>query len=286
MINVGEYADCIPVLNKLRSAVPIRVLFRMVQGRIDLLRYGGYYMPCFSKRVLQAISAGIFLAMVSATAATDTEVWRLDLVTDSGEVGPEAIPAWMEAQGFQPFNYLFFKRKPKHWRIGPCAGVPEPCLVLQEHDSSSHIIYPFEPALAVDDTLMVELAYRVKVQPTGASLDQKDKEDAPLRIFLSFQTKDDLLNLALTDSAAHAAGTVVKSEREPDTIRYFMLPDQPQAESYQTSRYSVKTVFQQVFGSRDPGELVAIGIKSDSNNLGGESLTYLKTLRLVRLNRD
>lgn len=28
--------------------------------------------------------------------------------------------------------------------------------------------------------------------------------------------------------------------------------------------------------------LVAIGIKSDSNNLGGESLTYLKTLRLIR----
>jgi hypothetical protein len=44
----------------------------------------------------------------------------------------------------------------------------------------------------------------------------------------------------------------------------------------------VKTIFQKVFGPRDPGELVAIGIKSDSNNLGGESLTYLKTLRLIR----
>jgi len=129
---------------------------------------------------------------------------------------------------------------------------------------------------------MVELAYSVKVQPEGARLDRKDKEDAPLRIFLSFQTKDDLLHLALTDSAAHAAGTVVKSEREPDTIRYYMLPDRSEAEGYQTSSFPVKTIFQKAFGPRDPGELVAIGIKSDSNNVGGESLTYLKTLRVIR----
>ena len=239
-------------------------------------------MVFISPRIIEAISTGIFLAMVSVSAAADTEVWRLDLAAESGEVEPEAIPAWMEANGFEPFSYLFFKRKPKHWRIGPCAGAPQSCLVLQEKDSSSHIIYPFEPALAVDDALMVELAYRVEVQPTGASLDQKDKEDAPLRIFLSFQTNEDLLHLALTDSAAHAAGTVVRSEREPDTIRYYMLPDQPPAESYQANSYPVKAIFQKVFGPIDPGKLVAIGIKSDSNNLGGESLTYLKTLRLIR----
>ena len=177
---------------------------------------------------------------------------------------------------------FFFKRRPEHWRIGSCEGAPQSCLVLQEKDSSSHIIYPFKPALAVGDTLLVELAYRVKMQPEGARLDRKDKEDAPLRIFLSFQTKDDLLHLALTDSAAHAAGTVVKSEREPDTIRYYMLPDRPEAEDYQTGNFPVKTIFQKVFGLEDPGKLVAIGIKSDSNNLGGESLTYLKTLRLIR----
>jgi hypothetical protein len=153
---------------------------------------------------------------------------------------------------------------------------------MQEKNSSSHIIHPLEPALVVGDTLMVELAYLVKVQAEGASLDQKDKEDAPLRIFLSFQTKDDLLHLALTDSAAHAAGTVVKSEREPDTIRYYMLPDRSEAGGYQIGRFPVETIFQKVYGPRDPGKLVAIGIKSDSNNLGGESLSYLKTLRLIR----
>ncbi len=232
--------------------------------------------------ILKVISTGIFLLMLSYSASGDTEVWRLDLASGSPEVGPEAFPAWMETKGFQPFSYLFFKRRPRHWRIGPCAGAPQSCLVLQEKASSSHIIYPFEQALVVGDALMVELAYLVKVQPEGASLDQKDKEDAPLRIFLSFQTKDDLLHLALTDSAAHEEGMVVKSEREPDTIRYYMLPDRSEAEDYQTGRIPVKTIFQQVYGSRDPGELVAIGIKSDSNNLGGESLTYLKTLRLIR----
>jgi hypothetical protein len=206
----------------------------------------------------------------------------LDLATGSGETGPEAFPAWMETNGFQPFRYLFFKRRPEYWRVGSCDGGPGSCLVLQEKDSSSHIIHRFEPALAVGDTLMVELAYVVKVQPEGASLEQKDKEDAPLRIFLSFQTEDELLHLALTDSAAHAAGTVVKSEREPETVRYYMLRDRPEAEGYKISRFPVKTIFQKVFGTEDPGELVAIGIKSDSNNLGGESLAYLKTLRLVR----
>ena len=153
---------------------------------------------------------------------------------------------------------------------------------MQEHDSSSHIIHPFEPALAVGDTLAVELAYQVKAQVQGASLDQKDREDAPLRIFLTFQTSDGLLHLALTDSAAHAAGTVVKSARKPDSIRYYMLPDRSEAEAYEPSSFHVKTIFQKVYESKYPGELVAIGIKSDSNNLGGESLTYLKTLRLIR----
>jgi len=234
------------------------------------------------RRILSAVSTGIFFVMVSGTAAGDTEVWRLDLAAESGEVGPEAFSAWMEANGYKPFNWLLFKRRPEYWHIGPCEGVSEPCLIMQEKDSSSHIIYSLEPALAVDDTLMVELAYLVKVQPEGASLDQKDKEDAPLRIFLTFRTKDGLRHLALTDSAAHAAGTVVKSEREPDTIRYYMLPDRSGAEGYQTGRFPVKTIFQKVYGPREPGELVAIGIKSDSNNLGGESLAYLKTLRLIR----
>ena len=220
--------------------------------------------------------------MVSGFATGDTEVWRLDLAAESGQVGPEAFPDWMEKHGFEPFNYLFFKRRPKHWRIGPCEGDHQSCLVMQENESSSHIIYPFESALVVDDTMTVELAYLVKAQPEGARLDQKDKEDAPLRIFLSFRTKDDLFHLALTDSAAHAAGTVVKSERKPGNIRYFMLPDRPGSEAYQASRFPVKTIFHEAFGPGDPGELVAIGIKSDSNNLGGESLTYLKTLRLIR----
>ena len=220
--------------------------------------------------------------MVSAFAAGDTEIWRLDLAAESGQVGPEAFPAWMEKNGFEPFNYLFFKRRPKHWRIGPCEGDRQSCLIMQENESSSHIIYALEAALVVDDTMTVELAYLVKTQPEGARLDQKDKEDAPLRIFLSFRTNDDLLHLALTDSVAHAAGTVVKSERKPETIRYYMLPDRSEAEGYKTSRFPVKAIFQKAFGPRDPGELVAIGIKSDSNNLGGESLTYLKTLRVIR----
>lgn len=234
------------------------------------------------RRIFEAVITGIFLSMLSISAAGDTELWRLDLGAESREVGPEAFPAWMEEKGFQPFNYLFFKRRPEHWRIGPCDGDPQSCLVLHEKQSSSHIIYRFEPALTVRDSMMVELAYLVQVQPEGARLDQKDTEDAPLRIFLSFQTEDGLLHLALTDSAAHAAETVVRSEREPDAIRYYMLPDRSEADGYQTRRFPLKTVFQKAFGPRDPGTLVAIGIKSDSNNLGGESLTYLKTLRLVR----
>ena len=230
----------------------------------------------------KTLITGMILAMASFSVFADKEVWRLDLATESGEVSPKDFSAWMEMNGFQPFTYLFFKRRPQHWHIGPCEAVAQPCLVLQENESSSHIIYPFEPALGVGDDLAVELAYQVKVQPEGASLDRKDKEDAPLRIFLSFQTNDGLFHLALTDSAAHAAGTVVKSGRKPDTIRFYMLPERPEAEGYETSRFPVKTIFQQVYGPKDPGELVAIGIKSDSNNLGGESLTYLKTLRLIR----
>ena len=230
----------------------------------------------------KAIIAGIFLAMVSTSAPGDTEVWRLDLTTESVEVSPDDFPVWMKKEGFQPFSYLMFKRRPEHWWIGPCEGTAQPCLILQEKDSSSHIIYRFEPALAVEDALAVELAYLVKVRPEGASLDQKNKEDAPLRIFLSFQTNDGLLHLALTDSAAHAAGTVVKSGRKPDRIRYYMLPDRSETQGYETRRFPVKAIFRKVYGPEDPVELVAIGIKSDSNNLGGESLTYLKTLRLIR----
>ncbi len=238
----------------------------------------------------KTVFIGILLAMVSITAfsgtddGTDgnTELWSLDLATESGEVSAEDFSAWMKTKGFEPFSYLFFKRRPKYWRVGSCEGVTDSCLVMQEHDSSSHIIYTFESAVAVGDTLAVELAYQVKTQAKGARLDQKNKEDAPLRIFLTFQTSDELLHLALTDSAAHATGMVVKSARKPDRIRYYMLPDRSEAETYEPHRFPVKAIFQKVYGSKEPGELVAIGIKSDSNNLGGESLTYLKTLRLIR----
>jgi hypothetical protein len=234
-----------------------------------------------AKLVLK-VSAGIILALVAGLAFCQTEIWRLDLASESRPVSPQAFSKWMERNGFRPFSYLFFKRRPQYWTIGPCAGDDGDCLVLQEKDSSSHIIYPFEPALKVQDTMAVELGYLVKMQVTGASLDQKDREDAPLRIFLSFQKEDELLHLALTDSVAHAAGTVVRSGREPDNIRYYMLPDRSEADGYEAGRFFVKAIFQQVYGNKDPGMLVAIGIKSDSNNLGGESLTYLKTLRLVR----
>jgi hypothetical protein len=243
-------------------------------------------MRSYQKRIFHVLIAGILLIMLSVSAPGgtdgDIEVWSLDLANESGEVSVKDFPAWMESKGFEPFSYLWFKRRPEYWRIGPCEGTSESCLVLQEHDSSSHIIYPFEPALTVADTLAVELAYLVKLQAKGASLDQKDKEDAPLRIFLTFQTNDGLLHLALTDSAAHAAGTVVKSARKPDSIRYYMLPDRQGVGKYELSSFPVKTIFQKVYGPRNPGVLVAIGIKSDSNNLGGESLTYLKTLRLIR----
>ena len=242
-------------------------------------------MLLYPQRILHVVIAGVFVAMVSisAFASTDgnTELWYLGLATESGIVSADDFPAWMESKGFEPFSYLWFKRRPEYWEIGPCEGVTESCLVMQEHDSSSHIIYPFEPALAVGDTLAVELAYQVKAQVEGASLDRKNKEDAPLRIFLTFQTSDGLLHLALTDSAAHAAGTVVKSARKPDRIRYYILPDRAKAETYEASRFSVKTIFQKVYGQKEPGELVAIGIKSDCNNLGGDSLAYLKTLRLI-----
>ena len=239
-------------------------------------------MSLFPDKFAMTVSAGIILGLVCGLAFGQTEVWRLDIASEPHEVSPQAFPEWMEKNGFQPFNYFFFKRRPEHWRIGPCEGEDGVCLVMREKDSSSHIIYPVEPALSVEDTMAVELGYRVKKQVTGANLNQKDREDAPLRIFLSFQRKDELLHLALTDSAAHAAGTVIRSEREPDNIRYYMLPQSFESDGYKTRSFSVKTVFQQVYGKKDPGMLVAIGIKSDSNNLGGESLTYLKTLRLVR----
>ena len=233
-------------------------------------------------KLARVVTTVIVLGLVYGPAFGQTVLWRLDLASESQEVSPEDFPKWMEKNGFQPFYYLFFKRRPENWQIGPCEGDDGDCLVMREKDSSSHIIYPFEPALTVQDTMTIELGYLVKMQITGASLDRKDKEDAPLRIFLSFQTKDVLLHLALTDSAAHAAGTVIKSEREPDKIRYYMLPDRSEADGYKTRSFSVKSVFQHVYGQKDPGTLVAIGIKSDSNNLGGESLTYLKTLRLLR----
>ena len=235
---------------------------------------------------LKSVTIGIFLAMLPVSAFGGTEgnkeLWYLDLATESGAVSATEFPAWMESKGFEPFSYLWFKRRPEYWEIGPCEGATESCLVLQEHDTSSHIVYPFEPALAVGDTLAVELAYQVKAQVQGASLEQKDREDAPLRIFLTFQTADGLLHLALTDSAAHATGTVLRSARKPDSIRYYMLPERTEAEAYEPHSFPVKSIFQKVYGSREPGELVAIGIKADSNNLGGDSLTYLKTLRLIR----
>ena len=52
-------------------------------------------MLSYPQRILNAVIAGILLFMVSISVSADTEVWRLDLATESGEVSPEAFPAWM-----------------------------------------------------------------------------------------------------------------------------------------------------------------------------------------------
>jgi len=79
------------------------------------------------RRIFEAVITGVFLSTPSISAAGDIELWRLDLGAESRKVGPEAFPAWMEQKGFQAFNYLFFKRRPAHWRIGPCDGDPQSC---------------------------------------------------------------------------------------------------------------------------------------------------------------
>lgn len=206
----------------------------------------------------KTVIIGIFLAIISLSAIggadCDTNgsrvVWSLDLATESGEVSAKDFSAWMESKDFEPFSYLWFKRRPEYWRIVPCEGTNESCLVLQEYDSRSQIIYTFESAVPVGDTLAVELAYQVKTQVEGASLNRKEKEDAPLRIFLTFQTADGLRHLALTDSAAHAAGTVVKSARKPDSIRYYMLPDRSEADAYDLSVFQSKVFFKKRMGRR------------------------------------
>ncbi len=70
-------------------------------------------MLFLTSRALKAINTGIFLVIVSYSAFGDTEVWRLDLATESQKVGPEAFAAWMAKKGFQPFKYLFFKCRPE-----------------------------------------------------------------------------------------------------------------------------------------------------------------------------
>ena len=65
----------------------------------NLLMVKGIYMLTLQRKILEAVSIGIFLAMVSGSACADMEVWRLDLSTESGEVGPEAFSAWMETKG-------------------------------------------------------------------------------------------------------------------------------------------------------------------------------------------
>jgi len=123
-------------------------------------------------------------------------------------------------------------------------------------------------------TPILRFSFAVEVQPRGADLSRKAREDSALRVFVVFDRGGGLLSppdsIAYAFGDPAAIGEVLTSERF-DNVKYVVVAggDDQLGRRLLIERNLAKD-YREVFG-RDAPRIKGIAIKSDANNLKGRA---------------
>jgi hypothetical protein len=242
-------------------------------GKVNLI-------PVFAfSLLLVAVIIGPVLSSPSNTE--EKSLWDLELSKETNEISKSNFKSWMDRKGFESFRYLFFERDPKNWRIASCLNNNNYCLVMEDRNSSSHILKKLENPILLSDNLNLFMEFMVEVWPNKTDLGKKDQEDAALRIFLTADLDGRTVHLGFAVTKDHEPGQMVSSQRKPKEIKYLALDvDTDGKKAWQRLSIPIAVSFQKAFGTFKKAEIIAIGLKSDGNNTSSDVKVWLRELKI------
>ena len=156
------------------------------------------------------------------------------------------------------------------------------CLKAYSHKNASIVV----SQVRFDPHAYEQLSWEWRVDQLvdGEVLDRKDGSDAAARVYVYFDTPGlpwQRRNLDYVWSASLPVGTVFDSAYSSDS-KIIVVESGPQhVGQWRNVTRNLADDFETSFGSRSP-KVVAIGLMTDTDNTGGEALTYFDELRVMR----
>ena len=202
-------------------------------------------------------------------------------------IGPPKSPVVWE----EPFQQL----DPQRWREVEVHGHTQyrivtldgqPCLEARSQGHASILLSPvrFNPRIIS----WLSWEWRVDRPVEGEALKTKKGSDAPARVYVYFDTQGlpwQKRSLDYVWSAFLPVGTVIESAFSAQSKILVVESGTQALGQWRHEERNVAEDYRRAFGVNAPGA-VAIGIMSDSDNTGGESLAYVRQLRVSRQSND
>ena len=156
------------------------------------------------------------------------------------------------------------------------------CLRAQSHDGASILM----SAVRFDPHAYARLswAWRVDRLVDGEALDRKDGSDAAARVYVYFETPGlpwQKHSLDYVWSATLPVGTVLDSAYAQTSKIIVVESGADSPGQWRTETRNLVDDYTRCFGEAPP-DVVAIGVMSDTDTIGGDALAYFDELRVNR----
>ena len=160
------------------------------------------------------------------------------------------------------------------------------CLRATSRQAASILLSPvrFDP----DAYEWLSWDWRVDRLVEGEALERKEGSDAAARLYVYFESPGlpwQRRNLDYVWSASLPAGTVLSSAYSSSSKIIVVESGSASLGQWRTVERNLEDDYERCFGKANLPDVLAIGLMSDTDNTGGEVLTYFDDLRVSRRSR-
>jgi hypothetical protein len=189
---------------------------------------------------------------------------------------------WTEPfNGVDPERWKDVEVESRHSVYEPVLLDDRPCLRARSQGGASILLAEvrFDP----EKYEWFSWDWRVDQLVAGEALERKDGSDAAARVYVYFDTGKlpwQKRNLDYVWSATLPAGTVLNSAFSPASKIIIVESGTGALGQWRHVERNLEEDYELAFGKQSLPDVVAIGVMSDSDNTGGESLAYFDDLRV------
>jgi hypothetical protein len=158
------------------------------------------------------------------------------------------------------------------------------CLRARSDGGASILLgpMPYDP----NEYPWISWDWRVDTLPEGEDLRRKEGSDAAARVYVYFETGGlpwQKRSLDYVRSATLPPGTVLDSAFSPDS-KIIVVESGPDAlGQWRTAERNLRQDYERSFGRGPVPRVVAIGLMTDSDNTGGETLAHFDDVTVSRV---